>query len=105
AALIVVAATLIGATNGFILYGGTVIAGTIVPIQERGKLMSLVYVCAYSGTVPVVGLGYLSDAIGLTEALVVFTVIGAAIATFVLLIGRRLFPEVIPYEEPAGEAA
>ncbi len=46
AALIVVAATAIGVTNGFILYGGTVICGTIVPIGERGKLMSLLNMSA-----------------------------------------------------------
>lgn len=103
AALIVLAATLIGFTNGFILYGGTVICGTIVPIEERGKLMSLLYVCAYSGTVPVVGIGYLGDAIGLTGALVLFTAVGAALAAFVLTIGRRLFPVVIPHRE-AGAA-
>ena len=100
AGLIVVAATLIGATNGFILYGGTVICGTIVPIRERGKLMSLLYVFAYSGTVPVVALGFLSDSIGLTTALAIFTAVGAILATFVLTVGRRLFPEVIPHREP-----
>jgi MFS family permease len=100
AGLVVLAAALIGATNGFILYGGTVICGTIVPIQERGKLMSLLYVFAYSGTVPVVGLGYLGDGVGLTTALIVFTSIGAILAAFVLAVGRRLFPEVIPHREP-----
>jgi hypothetical protein len=63
-ALVVFAAGAIGFINGFILYGGPVIAGTIVPIQERGKLMSLVYTFAYAGTVPTVTLGYLGDAIG-----------------------------------------
>jgi MFS family permease len=100
AALIVLAAALIGATNGFILYGGTVICGTIVPIHERGKLMSLLYVFAYSGTVPVVALGYLGDGIGLTAALGIFTAVGAVLAGFVLIVGRRLFPQVIPYREP-----
>jgi hypothetical protein len=100
AGLIVLAASLIGATNGFILYGGTVICGTIVPIQERGKLMSLLYVFAYSGTVPVVALGFLGDSLGLTTALVIFTAVGAALAVFVVTVGRRLFPEVIPHREP-----
>jgi MFS family permease len=99
AALVVFAAAAIGFTNGFILYGGTVICGIVVPIQERGKLMSLLYMCAYAGTVPTVALGYLSDAIGLTRTLAVFSCAALALALFVLLVGRRLFPEVIPYEE------
>jgi MFS family permease len=100
AGLIVAAAALMGTTNGFILYGGTVIAGTIVPMGERGKLWSMVYVCAYSGTIPVVGLGYLSNAVGLTTALVVFAAVGAALATFVLTVGRSLFREVVHYRGP-----
>jgi MFS family permease len=98
--LVVFAAGAIGFVNGFILYGGTVIAGTIVPIQERGKLMSLVYTFAYAGTVPTVALGYLADAIGLTGSLLVFSIAATAIAIFVLAVGRRLFREVVPFVEP-----
>ena len=98
--LVVFAAGAIGFINGFILYGATVIAGTIVPIQERGKLMSLVYTFAYAGTVPTVALGYLADGIGLTGSLLVFSIAATAIAIFVLVIGRRLFREVVPYVEP-----
>jgi MFS family permease len=99
--LVVGAAAVIGLTNGFILYGGTVICGTIVPIQERGKLMSLLYMCAYLGTTPAVALGYLADGIGLTTTLLIFSLVAIAIAGFVLLVGRRLFREVIPYVPPA----
>jgi MFS family permease len=109
--LVVFAAGAIGFINGFILYGGTVIAGTIVPIQERGKLMSLLYTFAYAGTIPTVALGYLADGIGLTGSLLVFSITATALALFVLLVGRRLFTEVVPYVEPVivapppGEAA
>ena len=98
--LVVFAAGAIGFINGFILFGGTVIAGTIVPIEERGKLMSLVYMCAYAGTVPTVALGYLGDAIGLTGSLLIFSIAASAISLFILLVGRRLFTEVVPYVEP-----
>ncbi len=97
--LVVAAAALIGFLNGFILFGGTVICGTIVPIEERGKLMSVLYMCAYAGTVPTVALGYMADAIGLTRTLLLFSLAAMAIAVFVLLVGRRLFPEVIPHRE------
>jgi MFS family permease len=99
-ALVVLAAAATGVTNGFILYGGTVICGTIVPIEERGKLMSLLYMCAYAGTIPTVALGFTADAIGLTAALGIFSAVALTIATFVLVVGRRLFREVIPYRAP-----
>ena len=100
AVLVVVAAALLGFVNGLILQGGTVICGTIVPVEERGKLMSALYMCAYAGTIPTVGLGYLSQAIGLTNALIVFSCIACLLAAWIVLVGRRLFPRVIPYREP-----
>jgi MFS family permease len=106
--LVIVAAAAIGLINGFILYGGTVICGIIVPLEERGKLMSVLYMCAYAGTVPTVALGYMADAIGLTQTLLIFSIAALAIASFVVLVGRRLFLEVIPHieiEEPGEVAA
>ncbi len=102
AVLVVVAAGIIGFVNGLILQGATVICGTVVPLQERGKLLSSLYMCAYAGTVPAVGLGYLSLAIGLTGTLVVFSAVACLLAGWVIIFGRRLFPRVIPYEEPVA---
>ena len=99
ALLVVVAAGIIGFVNGMILQGATVICGTVVPLQERGKLLSSLYMCAYAGTVPAVGLGYLSLSIGLTATLVVFSIASCVLAAWVIVFGRRLFPRVIPYEE------
>ncbi|MCX6410326.1 MAG: MFS transporter [Actinobacteria bacterium] len=99
ALLVVVAAGIIGFVNGMILQGATVICGTVVPLQERGKLLSSLYMCAYAGTVPAVGLGYLSLSIGLTATLVVFSIAACVLAAWVIVFGRRLFPRVIPYEE------
>jgi len=104
-ALVVLAAALTGIANGFILFGGTVICGTIVPIGERGKLMSLLLMCAYLGTTPTVALGYLGDAIGLTATLAIFSGVALCIATFVILVGSRLFPQVIPYRPPSAPPA
>lgn len=97
AVLVLVAAGVIGFTNGLILQGATAIAGIVVPIEERGKLVSALYMCAYSGTVPSVGLGYLSREIGLTWTMGVFSVVAAMIATFVMTVGRRNLPVVVPY--------
>ena len=43
AVLVIVAAAVIGFTNGLILQGATSIAGIVVPIEERGKLVSALY--------------------------------------------------------------
>ncbi len=99
ALLVVVAAGIIGFLNGMILQGATVICSTVVPLEERGKLLSSLYMCAYMGTVPAVGLGYLSLAIGLTHTLLVFSLIACLLALWVIVFGRTRFPRVIPYEE------
>ncbi len=99
ALLVVVAAGVMGFLNGMILQGATVICSTVVPLEERGKLLSSLYMCAYAGTVPAVGLGYLSLAIGLTHTLVVFSILACLLALWVIVFGRTMFPRVIPYEE------
>ena len=94
AALVIVAAAVIGFTNGLILQGGTTICSCVVPMHERGKLVSALFMCCYAGTVPSVGLGYLSRAIGLTATMAVFSAVAGMIATFMLVVGRRNFREV-----------
>lgn len=100
-ALVVLAAAVIGCTNGLILQGATAICGVSVPIQERGKLISALYMCCYAGTLPTVGLGYLAGAIGLTATLAVFSGAAIAMAGFVIVVGARRYRRVIPYVEPA----
>jgi MFS family permease len=100
AALVVVAAGVIGFTNGLILQGATSICSLVVPAHERGKLVSALYMCCYAGTVPSVGLGYLSRGIGLTATMAVFSFVAVCLATFVLAVGRRNFREVVVYREP-----
>ena len=100
AALVILAAAVIGFTNGLILQGGTTICSCVVPMHERGKLVSALFMCCYAGTVPSVALGYLSRAIGLTATMAVFSAVAGLIASFVLVVGRRNFREVIVYREP-----
>ena len=59
--------------------------------------MSLLYMCAYAGTIPTVALGYLADGIGLTATLGIFSAVAICIALFVVTVGRRFFREVIPW--------
>jgi MFS family permease len=95
--LVIVAAGLIGLLNGLILQGGTAICGVSVPLRERGRLISALYMCAYSGTVPTIAFGYLSQVIGLTGALAAASAAAIAIAALVLTAGRRLYPHVVRY--------
>jgi len=98
-ALVLVAAAVIGLLNGLTLQGGTAICGTSVPIRERGKLLSALYMCAYAGTIPTIGLGYLAQSIGLTAAVTVFSAAAIVLAAFVILVGGRVYREVVPYQE------
>jgi MFS family permease len=100
AALVVVAAAVIGFTNGLILQGGTAICGISVPLRDRGKLISAFYMCCYAGTVPIVGMGFLANAVGLTAALAAWSATAFALAAFVLGVGRHVFTRVVPYVEP-----
>jgi len=99
-ALVIAAAGLIGLLNGLILQGATAICGVSVALRERGRLISALYMCAYSGTVPTIAFGYLSQYIGLTAALAAASATALAIAAFVLTVGRRLYPRVIRYAAP-----
>ena len=71
-------------------------------LVERGKLISALYTCAYAGTLPVVALGYLSQAIGLTAALGVCSLAALSLAAFVVLVGGRNFRTVVPHPEAMG---
>jgi MFS family permease len=98
-ALVIIAAAVIGLLNGLTLQGATAICGVSVPIAERGKLLSALYMCAYAGTIPTIALGYLAEAIGITTALAIFSAVAIALAAVVILVGGRVYREVIPYIE------
>jgi MFS family permease len=97
--LVLAAAAIIGLLNGLTLQGATAICGVSVPIRERGKLISALYMCAYAGTIPTIALGYLAQDIGLTKAVGVFSAGAMVLAAFVILVGGRVFREVVPYQE------
>jgi hypothetical protein len=97
--VVLIAAAAIGLLNGLTLQGATAICGVSVPISERGKLLSALYMCAYAGTIPTIGLGYLAQAVGITAALGAFSACAIALAAVVILVGGRVYREVIPYRE------
>jgi MFS family permease len=102
---VLIAAAAIGLLNGLTLQGATAICGVSVPITERGKLVSALYMCAYAGTIPTIALGYLAQGIGITPALAIFSVAAIVLAACVIVIGGRVYREVVPYVETAVPAA
>ena len=68
---------------GLALMGGLAAVNQVASPDQRGGMMSALYVVGYSGlTVPVVGVGILSDIIGLFLA----TVYLAVTTTFLILV-------------------
>jgi len=96
---VLAAAAIIGLLNGLTLQGATAICGVSAPLRERGKLISALYMCAYAGTIPTIALGYLAQDIGLTKAVGVFSAGAMILAAFVILVGGRVFRQVVPYQE------
>lgn len=78
--LLVIGAMVVGAGDGLTVKGGVTLCGLIVPAEDRGKILSTYYVACYFGmSVPLLLLGFLSDAIGLYPT---FLLLGAvALAT------------------------
>lgn len=88
-ALAAVAAT--GASAGLVFKGGIDLCTQIAPAQDRGKLLSAYYVACYLGgfSVPLLLIGILSDAIGLTAALACLSAAGAIGAAWTWAVGLR----------------
>ena len=88
-ALTAVAAT--GAATGLVFKGGIDLCTQIAPVQDRGKLLSAYYVACYLGgfSVPLLVIGLLSDAIGLTGALACLSGAGAIGAAWTWAVGLR----------------
>lgn len=91
APLVLVAVTATGAACGLVFKGGVDLITLIAPAADRGKLISSYYVACYLGgfSVPLLLLGVLSDAVGLTGALAVLSVAAGAGAAWTALVGVR----------------
>lgn len=88
--LLVVGTIVVGAGNGLTVKGGVTLSGLIVPAEDRGKILSTYYVACYLGmSVPILALGFLSDAIGLYPTFVLLGGIAIAVALMVSLWGAR----------------
>ena len=104
AALALIAVSATGAAAGLVFKGGLDLCTQIAPVQDRGKLMSAYYVACYLGgfSVPLLVIGILSDAIGLTGALACLSVVGALGAAWTWAVGLRSLSGLRP---PAPGAA
>ncbi|MBE3586053.1 MAG: MFS transporter [Thermoanaerobacter sp.] len=95
-AFIVIASALIGAAAGLIVKGGVTLCSLIVPIQERGRLLSSFYTACYLGMLVPLGTGYLADRIGLFKAMLALCLTLTAIALILSLGTSRLVPCSLP---------
>jgi hypothetical protein len=91
APLALAAVAVTGASAGLVFKGGIDLCTQIAPAQDRGKLLSAYYVACYLGgfSVPLLLIGILSDAIGLTAALACLSAAGAIGAAWTWAVGLR----------------
>jgi MFS family permease len=87
---VVAAAVVVGAANGLILRGGNEMCAILAPPADRGKVMSTYYLACYLGmSLPVLGLAYLSEPLGLGPALLGLACVAAIMAAVILTVGRQ----------------
>lgn len=102
---VVGAAVVVGAANGLILRGGNEMCAMLAPRADRGKVMSTYYLACYLGmSLPILGLAYLSEPIGLGPALLALACIAAMMAAVILTVGRRALdrPVTVPNPTPVA---
>ena len=89
--LLLVSVAITGAACGLMMKGGIDLCTEIAPPEHRGKLLSAYYVACYLGgfSVPLLVVGLIADAVGLTLALLVLAIVAACAALWVGAIGLR----------------
>jgi len=97
--ILVAAAILIGAAAGLIMKGGVTLCGLMVPMEDRGKLLSAYYVSCYLGLLVPLVMGYLSDSIGLFKALALLCICLSVFAVVLSLGSSRILKEVAEVEK------
>lgn len=88
--LLLASTVVIGVGQGLAFMGGTATVNSVAPAWCRGEVLSGYYMIAYAGTgCPIIGVGFGAQAIGLYNAVLVFTVlIGLLGLLLALRIGR-----------------
>lgn len=76
--------------HGLCNLGGISIVNKVAPAHQRAGLLSTYLMIAYLGSIlPVLGMGWLADHIGLTHALLVFCTCIALLTAFLAVIAQR----------------
>jgi MFS family permease len=98
--LLLVSVAITGAACGLMMKGGIDLTTEIAPPEHRGKLLSAYYVACYLGgfSVPLLLVGLISDAVGLTAALLVLAITAALAALWVGFIGLRALHGLEPVD-------
>lgn len=81
--MLVVAVLFVGTGYGPLYAGSLALANEIAPEQSRGDIIASFYVCTYLGVIlPVWGLGFMTESIGIQSAFDIFAgVLGALVLT------------------------
>ncbi len=89
--LLLVSVAITGAACGLMMKGGIDLTTEIAPPEHRGKLLSAYYVACYLGgfSIPLLLVGLIADAVGLTTALLVLAITSACAALWVGTVGLR----------------
>lgn len=95
--LLLVVGTLIeGIGNGWTFKGSLGLSGQITTAETRAKVVASYYVAAYAGfSIPVFSVGLLSERVGLTNALLVLSVLLTA-GAFAMIAGSRRAMKLAP---------
>ena len=76
--------------HGLCNLGGISVVNKVAPAHQRSRLLSTYLIIAYLGSIlPVLGMGWLADHIGLTQALLVFCVCVGLLVTCLAFLAQR----------------
>jgi MFS family permease len=94
APLVLVAVAVTGGACGLVFKGGVELCARIAPEEHRGRLVSAYFVACYLGgfSVPLLAIGLVADAVGLTPALATLTAVAALGAAWTGWVGLRDLP-------------
>lgn len=92
APLFLVATVITGIGNGLCFIGSLALVQEIAPPAMKAELVAAYNVVAYFAlSLPIVGVGFMANAVGLKSATLIFTAILIALAAVTLIVMRRTF--------------
>ncbi|MSO44680.1 MAG: MFS transporter [Thermoleophilia bacterium] len=103
-AMLLACVAVTGGACGLVMKGGVDLCTEIAPVADRGKLLSAYYVACYLGgfSVPLIIVGLIADAVGLTWALGALAMAATAASLWLGVVGIRALRDLTPIETTAA---